>query len=319
MKAFIIKENDSNQRLDKFLQKAVPLLPQNLMYKYIRLKRIKVNGKKSDIKYKLLLGDKIELYINDEFFLSEKKSDFLNSICDINILYQDENIMIIDKPSGLVVHEDNENATDTLINRVLHYLYIHERYNPDNELSFRPSLVNRIDRNTSGIVMVAKNADSLRVLSAALKDRQVKKFYLCIVNGHLEKEQDILKHYLQKNANESMVKIFDKPNINTKTIVTKYKVLSKSDKNSLLEVELLTGRTHQIRAHMAYIHHPILGDGKYGKNSINKLYSIKHQLLYSYKLKFEFINTDHCLSYLQNKEFKVSDIWFKKDFLNGKF
>ncbi len=314
MKAFTIKQNDQNQRLDKFLQKAVPRMPSTLMYKYIRLKRIKVNGKKSDISYRLQLNDLVELYINDEFFEQSTNKDFLLAPANINVLYEDDNILLVDKKAGLVVHEDNENSVDTLINRVLHYLYDDKVYNPDNEASFIPALCNRIDRNTSGIVIVAKNAEALRVLNEKIKAREVKKLYLCIVCGLLEKKHDTLTHYHLKNERDNTVKVFDKPNQDTKTMITSYKVLDYSDKNTLVEVELKTGRTHQIRAHMAYIGHPILGDGKYGVNKINMQYGQKHQLLYSYKLRFEFTDSDNILSYLNNKEFEVKNVWFKNEF-----
>jgi len=314
MKSFTIKDNDQNQRLDKFLQKAVPRLPQALMYKYIRLKRIKVNKKKSDISYRLCSGDIVELYINDEFFEQSSEKDFLLVPTSINIVYEDENILLVDKKAGLVVHEDNENTVDTLINRVLHYLYNKGAYNPEEELSFTPALCNRIDRNTSGIVIVAKNAEALRVLNEKIKAREVEKFYLCVVSGHLKNREDTLTHYHMKNGNDNTVKVFNKPNKDTKTMITKYKVLETTNANSLLEAELKTGRTHQIRAHLAYIGNAIIGDGKYGDNKINILYKQKHQLLYSYKLRFAFEDCDNVLGYLNNKTFEVSDIWFKKDF-----
>ncbi|WMJ23404.1 RluA family pseudouridine synthase [Paludicola sp. MB14-C6] len=314
MKSFTIKENDKNQRLDKFLQKAVPRLPKTLMYKYIRLKRIKVNGKKSDISYKLCLGDQLELYINDEFFEESSNKDFLLVPSNINVLYEDNNILLVDKKAGLVVHEDNENTIDTLINRALHYLYDKKEYNPDVEASFVPALCNRLDRNTSGIVIIAKNAESLRVLNEKIKERKITKLYLCVVSGHLEKKQDTLTHYHFKNQADNTVKVFDKPNKNTKTMITAYKVLEYSKENTLVEVDLKTGRTHQIRAHMAYIGHPLIGDGKYGSNKTNMKYGQKQQLLYSYKLKFESDINETVLSYLDGKEFEVKQIWFRDEF-----
>lgn len=314
MKSFIIKQNDENQRLDKFLQKAIPLLPKMLMYKYIRLKRIKVNGKKSDISYRLNSGDLIELYVNDEFFENQQAYDFLSVSSDINIVYEDDNIILVDKKAGIVVHEDNENSTDTLINRVLHYLYNKKLYDPQNELSFTPALCNRIDRNTSGIVMVAKNAEALRVLNEKIKAREIKKYYLCVVSGVVNKKSDTLKHYHLKNERDNTVRVFERANKDTKTMITSYNTLAVTNNNSLLEVELHTGRTHQIRAHMAYIGHPIIGDGKYGTNKVNLLYRQKYQLLYSYKLKFDFNENEHILSYLNGKEFEVKDVWFREKF-----
>ncbi|MEG0691998.1 MAG: RNA pseudouridine synthase, partial [Oscillospiraceae bacterium] len=201
-----------------------------------------------------------------------------------------------------------------LINRCLHYLYDKGEYFPDNELSFAPSLCNRIDRNTSGIVIVAKNAEALRIMNEKIKNREVKKYYLCVVSGIVNPPKATLTHFLQRNENDSTVRIYDKPSSDTKTIVTSYQVLKTSRKNSLLEVELKTGRTHQIRAHMAYIHHPIIGDGKYGLNRVNKEYNEKHQLLCSYKLRFEFDDCYHQLGYLDSQEFEVNDVWFAKEF-----
>lgn len=311
MRAFTIKENDTNQRLDKFLSKAVPLLPQTLLYKYIRLKRIKINGKKSEISYRLQRNDLVELYINDEFFETTKNRAFLAVPATISVIYEDENILLVDKKSGLVVHEDNENTVDTLINRVLHYLYDKGEYRPENELSFIPALCNRIDRNTSGIVIVAKNAQALRVLNEKIKAREVRKFYLCMVCGQVKNKQTTLTHYQIKRDDENMVSVFDTMTKDTKTMITHYKVIDYIGENTLLEVELKTGRTHQIRAQMAHIGHPLLGDGKYGSNKINTKYGLKYQLLYSYKVKFEFTDNDNILSYLNGKTFEVSSVWFR--------
>lgn len=315
MRTFIVTKNDSDQRLDKFLSKAVPLLPQSLLYKYLRLKRIKLNGKKSEISTRLCVNDKIELYINDEFFDSSPQKQFLLAPAKLDIVFEDENILLLNKKSGLCVHEDNEHTIDTLINRCLHYLFDNGEYSPDNELSFTPALCNRIDRNTSGIVIVAKNAEALRILNEKIKNREIKKYYLCVVSGIPRQSHAKLTHYLQRNPNESIVKVFEKPNSQTKTIVTEYKVIKSTETNSLLEVLLHTGRTHQIRAHMAYIGHPIIGDGKYGKNSINQKYGQKQQLLCSFKLIFNFDESErtHLLSYLDGKEYSIKHIWFAEE------
>ena len=176
MREFIIKQNDSDQRLDKFLSKAVKKLPKNLLYKYIRLKRIKVNGKRCEISTRLNVGDKVQLYINDEFFDDvSKKPDFMFAKADIDIVYEDENIMLVNKKCGVVVHDDNDGGYDTLINRIHRYLYEKGEYNPEEELSFVPALCNRIDRNTTGIVICAKSAEALRILNQKIKDRELHK------------------------------------------------------------------------------------------------------------------------------------------------
>ena len=194
MREFIIKDNDAGQRLDKFLQKAARLLPQSLMYKYLRLKRIKVNGRRSEISYRLQPGDKVSLYIGDEFFDSERPA-FYRASPQIRVVYEDENILLCDKPQGLIVHEDEGESVDTLINRVQRYLYDKGEYRPDEEASFAPALCNRIDRNTGGIVIVAKNAPSLRLLNDCIKNRQLHKFYLCLVKGCPSPRTATLTHY----------------------------------------------------------------------------------------------------------------------------
>lgn len=311
MKEYIINLNDSGQRVDKFLQKAVKRLPQNLMYKYLRTKRIKLNGKKCDISTKLQLGDKMELYINDEFFDNNIENEFIAAPSNFNIVYEDENILLIDKKSGLVVHEDDENTVDTLINRVKHYLFDKGEYKPEEESSFVPSLCNRLDRNTGGIVIAAKNAESLRILNQKIKDRELEKRYLCVTTSYPPKNSDTVTAYLEKDSTKNQVYVSDKKTPANKTIITKYTVLQKKNNFALLDVDLITGRTHQIRAHLAYLGCPILGDGKYGSNKINKDYSVKTQALYSYKLTFQFTTDSGILSYLNNKSFEVKDIWFK--------
>jgi 23S rRNA pseudouridine955/2504/2580 synthase len=319
VKEFYINKNDSGQRLDKYISKSVPLLPQSLMYKYIRSKRIKVNNKRSEISYRLKENDLVSMYINDEFFEQVKpKYDFLNAGKSLNIVYEDENIILIDKPTGLLSHPDEGNYTDTAITRVKRYLYEKGDYIPDEENSFAPALVNRIDRNTSGIIIGAKNAESLRILNEKLKNREMHKLYLCVVIGKLKKESGLIEGYLEKNEKQNKVYVTEKGNDKTKHISTKYKVLGYKDGLSLLEVELLTGRTHQIRAHFSYLGHPLLGDGKYGTNAQNKNFgNYKKQFLYSYKLKFDFQSDAGILNYLNQKEFEVEDVWFKKAFYDG--
>ncbi len=319
MKSLIIGKNDAGQRLDKFLSKAVPRLPQSLMYKYIRTKRIKINRKRAEISTRLNAGDTVDLYINDEFFEAvPPKYDFLHAPNQLSIVYEDENLLLLDKKAGLLAHPDEHEYIDTLITRVKRYLYEKGEYCPENENSFVPALVNRIDRNTGGIVLAAKNAQTLRILNQKMKDRELEKYYLCIICGIMKKKEATLKAYLEKNEDKNKVYIHAHQQNGDRTIITHYKVLAEKNNLSLLEIHLLTGRTHQIRAHMAFIGHPLLGDGKYGKNTVNKAAGLKKQMLYSYKLKFAFKTDAGILNYLNGKTFEVDKVWFADEFFENK-
>ena len=316
MRTLEIKKNDANQRLDKFLQKRFKTLPKSLMYKYIRKKCIKVNGKKCDIQTMLKEGDVLTFYIKDEFFeASEQKSyEFMKAPKTFDIVYEDENLILIDKKPGIIVHPDKNYHFDSLVARVQHYLYDKGEYNPDEEKAFAPALANRIDRNTGGIVIAAKNADSLRILNAKMKTKDVKKYYPCLLYVKPKNDGGTLHGYMTKNESKNKVTVFKNEVEGSKEIKTKYEILDFNGKFSLAEVELLTGRTHQIRAHMASIGHPLVGDTKYGKGK-KAPDSIKYQALYSYKLKFNFETDAGILDYHNGKEFKVNDEKKKK---NGK-
>lgn len=316
MRKYVINANDAGQRVDKFITKAAPKLPQSVMYKGIRTKNIKLNRKRCDISTRLSEGDILELYISDEFFGEEETEyEFLKAPSDINIVYEDENILLIDKPNGLVVHEDESGTDDTLVNRMQHYLYKKGEYDPANEHSFVPSLCNRLDRNTGGIVIAAKTAEALRILNQKIKDRELEKKYLCITVGIPQKKSDTMTHYLFKDSKTNTVTVSDRKTAQNKTIITHYEVLKHDKELALCEIELHTGRTHQIRAHMAYIGCPLLGDGKYGDNRINRSKGIKTQALYSYKLKFVFKTDAGVLSYLDGREFTAKDVWFRDMFV----
>ena len=225
--------------------------------------------------------------------------------------------MLLDKKPGVSVHEDEKGATNTLITHILAYLYQKGEYNPNEENSFAPALCNRIDRNTGGIVIAAKNAESLRIMNEKIKLREIDKFYLAAIHGVPKKKEDTLKGFLKKDEKTKSVTIYDKnPPRDAKTIITKYRVLKTKFDSSLVEVELLTGRTHQIRAHFSHIGHPLIGDGKYGINKEDRARGYKYQALYSYKLKFSFKGEENALSYLNGKEFRVPDesIYFLADF-----
>jgi len=311
MKSVIISKNDAGQRLDKFISKLCPTLPPSLMYRYIRTKHIKLNRKKPEINTRLKEGDIVDLYINDEFFKEIKpKYDFLNASTKLEIVYEDENILLADKKQGLLVHPDENEYNDTLIGRIQHYLYEKGEYNPEAEHSFKPALANRIDRNTGGIVIAAKNAETLRILCDKIKSREIDKQYLTVVHGKPEKNEDILEGYLEKNESKNKVYLSRQKKEGMVSIRTRYRLLDYKNGLSLLEVDLLTGRTHQIRAHLASIGHPLLGDGKYGKLAEDKKMGFNKQALYSYKLTFNFKDDAGILNYLNHKTFTVKEVWF---------
>ena len=316
MRIIKINRNDAGQRLDKFLTKAVKGLPTSMMYKLIRTKKIKVNRKRTEQKYVLAEGDEIQLFIREEFFDSpEKDNGALERITPkLNILYEDENIMLLNKRPGVLVHEDTAAGENTLIMHVKAYLCQKGEYLPAEEQSFAPALCNRIDRNTGGIVIAAKNAEALRVMNEKIRDNQVMKTYLCLVHGVPKKREAVLHGYLRKNSADNMVEIRDRYFDGSKEIITGYRVLDVREHGavSLVEVDLITGRTHQIRAHMAHIGHPLVGDGKYGVNREEKRKGYKYQALYAYKLGFSVTEKENALSYLEGKSFSLDlgEIWF---------
>ena len=314
MREFTVKKNDAGQRLDKFLTKAVKGLPTSMMYKLIRTKKIKVNRKRAEQKYILCEGDTVQLFIREEFFDSpEKDTGALSRITPkLSVLYEDENIILLNKRPGVLVHEDTEGAENTLIMHLQAYLYRKGEYDPEDEQSFAPALCNRIDRNTGGIVIGAKNAEALRVMNEKIRNGEINKIYLCLVCGVPKKRSDKLYAFLRKDSKNNTVEVRDTKFPGAKEIITGYRVLEDRGDTALLEVELFTGRTHQIRAQMAAIGHPLLGDGKYGVNREDRKKGYKYQALYAYKLTFPKTKEETILSYLEGRTFALdkSEIWF---------
>ncbi len=322
MRILTVKKNDAGQRLDKFLTKAVKGLPPSLMYKFIRTKKIKVNRARCEQNQILCEGDEILLFIKDEFFeAASKDKGALRAIQPkLDIVYEDEHILLLNKRPGVLVHDDAEGGENTLILHVQAYLCGTGAYNPDDEQSFAPALCNRIDRNTGGMVIAAKDAEALRVMNELIREDELSKFYLCLVHGHMERERATLHGYLRKDSARNMVEVRDKAFAGAKEIITKYRVLGERREGgetvSLLEVELVTGRTHQIRAHLAHIGHPLVGDGKYGINRDDRHAGYKFQALYAYRLRFDLDRDAGVLNDLRGREFVIppSDIWFARGF-----
>ncbi len=315
MKEFTIGNNDAGQRLDRFLAKAVPLLPASLAQKYIRIKRIKRNGGRVERDARLCEGDVLQLYINDEFFDKPREDNAFLTVATpkLNIVYEDDQILLVDKRPGLAVHpHDGAEYGRTLIDHIQAYLYQKKEWSPRGENAFTPALCNRIDRNTGGIVIAAKTAEALRVMNQKIKDRELDKRYLAIVEGTPKPSKGSLKGYLFKDAKKNRVFVSDTPKPGAKTCQTNYVTLASGKGLSLVECELITGRTHQIRAQFAHAGHPLLGDGKYGK--LDKRFDRNYQALYSYKLTFTFTTDAGSLSHLNGKSFQVQEVDFVKEY-----
>ena len=296
MREFVIKENDANQRLDKFVQKVCPTMPKSLLYKYVRNKKIKINRSRCEFNQRLSVNDTIQMYISEEFFESQSNFDFLNSKKLTQIVYEDDNILVVHKPAGLLMHSDISQDPDTLQDRILRYLYESKQYDPQSEHSFVPSAVNRLDRNTEALVIACKNAASVRFISEKIRLHEIEKHYLCIVSGKCKKEEHLI-HYYKKNEGKNQAYIYDEPHKDTVKVELIYQTLQQSDSYALCDVNLITGKSHQIRAQMSHIGHPLIGDKKYQGALIRS----KGQALCAYKLIFNFKECPQEFYYLKEK------------------
>ena len=321
MKELTVSKNDAGQRLDRFVGKAVPLLPDSLLQKYIRLKRIKLNGKGAKRDEKVKQGDILQLYINDEFFETPTEENAYLKVGSpkLTVVYEDENILLADKKPGVLCHSAGEWTYDTLIANIQAYLFQKGEWNPRTENSFAPALCNRIDRNTGGIVIAAKNAEALRIMNEKIRDREIDKYYLCAVIGKPNPKDGVLKDWIFKDATKNQVYVRKQSCPGAKEAVTEYRTLKTKDGISLVECRLLTGRTHQIRAQMAAKGTPLLGDGKYGTERKNKEFDEKGQALYSYRLKFAFSSSAGILDNLRGQSFSVENVDFAKKYFDFSF
>ena len=316
MRTMKIGRNDAGQRLDKFLAKAVRGLPASLMYKFIRTKKIKVNRARAEQSQLLREGDEIQLFIKDEFFgvPSEDKSALGAIRPKLDILYEDEHILLLNKRPGVLVHDDAAGGENTLILHVQAYLYGKGEYDPADEQSFAPALCNRIDRNTGGIVIAAKNAETLRIINEKIRDREMDKRYLCVTVGAPQPPKGRVEVFLVKDEKKKEVSVRTKPVPGGKTAITTYETLERRGELALVEVGLETGRTHQIRATFAHMGCPLLGDGKYGRGDVNRRYGETRQALYSYKLTFDFPTDAGILNYLRGRSFQVERVPFREKY-----
>ncbi|MBR4720315.1 MAG: RluA family pseudouridine synthase [Clostridia bacterium] len=312
MREITVNKNDGDKRLDKFLLRLMPDLSKNLLYKSLRKNCVKVNGKHiKDGAFKISEGDILTLYFEDSLF--EKPSyhaDFMKISPKLNIVYEDENLLLVNKPQGVLVHEDDRQNPENLLSHIKSYLYKKGEYLPEKENTFAPALANRIDRGTGGIVIAAKNAEALRILNEKIKNREIKKYYLCLAEGIFEEKSGEISGYVLRDEKNRKTAFFDAPLTNAKKTETTYRVLEEFPGYSLLEVELKTGRTHQIRASLSHIGHPLLGDRKYASADAVRRFGYSYPALFAYKLKFEFKEDAGILEYLNGKVFEIKDVKF---------
>ncbi|HEX2946217.1 MAG TPA: RluA family pseudouridine synthase [Clostridia bacterium] len=332
MQSVEIPRKFENMKVENVLQSLYPRLSYNTLQKAFRKKDIKVNGIRVGRDHIVMPGDRLEVYIVDDLLyglsngpgadisgrisqnagtsLSENAGPALSEdktpeAAGFGIVYEDMNILIVNKAQGIAVHPDKDQPHGTLIDLVRAYL--RQKAEASGSGSFQPSLCHRLDRNTGGLVIIAKDQESHDIILEKIEAREIKKYYQCLVKGKMERNEAKLRAYLWKDAGKSRVFINDRKTPGAAEIITGYKVLGYNSARdvSKLEVELVTGRTHQIRAHLAYIGHPIIGDGKYGKNEINRAFGLKQQALWACRIKFDFAGNAGKLDYLKGKDFLV--------------
>jgi len=307
MREMTITKNDAGQRLDRFLQKAIPALPGTLAQKYIRLKRIKVDGKRTERSYRLCEGDTIQLYISDEFFETAADTALYRTIKQpiLSVCYEDEHILIVNKPPGILCHSSTDPQEVTLVDQVKAYLYQSGAWNPAAEQSFVPALSNRLDRNTGGLVIAAKTAVAQRILNEKIRTGEIDKYYLLAVHGRPIPASGRIEGHLVKDRAQNIVHTAEAYETDAKSAILEYQTLETRDNISLIECKLITGRSHQIRVQMASLGTPLLGDRKYGGRDTEP-----YQALWAYKLRFAFTTDASDLAYLNGQEFHSEDAPF---------
>ncbi len=314
MKEFVINKAQAGKRLDKWLMREAPALSVGLMQKYFRQKDVKINGKHAPKDAILQEGDVVRAYIPDEYFIRPRRVDpFLQHYRHhLSIVYEDANIMLVDKQPGMMVHPDDQEKVHTLVTHVKAYLYQKGEYDSRDPEAFAPVPCNRIDRFTGGVVLIAKTEAAMRILNRKIRDREIEKDYLCIVGGRMNPPEGLLEGYIVKG--ERRVTVSDRPVTGGQIAQTKYRTLETRNGLSLVECDLLTGRTHQIRAQFAHAGHPLLGDGQYGDRKMNERFGREYQALYAYKLVFTFRTDAGELEYLKDKAFWVKNVPFAEEY-----
>lgn len=296
-----IGANEAGQRLDKFLRKLLKDVPLSAIFKALRKGDVRVNGKKQKEKYTLEVNDVVEIkYITSD--TKENKKEFLKvDAKSLMVTFEDENMLIVEKWPGVLVHPDSNGKEATLTDYVLSYLNEKGDYLPEKEVTFTPASCNRLDRNTSGVVIFGKNFESLRMLNEAIRNDEIEKYYTTLVTGRIK--DGLYKGYILKNEENNISRVFDNKVNDSKEISMEVKTLQSNGAFSLLEIRLITGRSHQIRAHLAHLGHPIIGDTKYGDSKMNSFFfnkfGLNYQFLYAYKLTFRDLQGK--LEYLKNK------------------
>jgi len=303
MQRIIVDSSDNQRRIDRFLTDRFPWVPVSTFFKAFRKRNIRVNGKRVRSDYCLHAGDAVEIFIPDRYLDAEHRDERQLSI---PILYEDEHIMVVAKPQGIPVHQD-DNQEGMVLDEYLQAMVAERQDGVALEPGF-PALCHRLDRNTGGLVILAKDPKTLEVMQDKFRNHEIRKYYLACTHGIPREKEAELTAYLKKDAERSHVKIYDNPVRGSSRVVTRYRIVKAAYPYALLEVELVTGKTHQIRAHLAWMGCPILGDGKYGVNAVNRSLGLKMQALFAYKLKFAFKKKASHLDYLDGREILLPEI-----------
>ncbi len=313
MKEFIIAAADDGRKLDRWLAREMPIVGMGQRQKFFRQKKYRLNGKHPSPDAHLATGDVLQIYLNDDLFEKpERKDPFLSKIRPrLHILYEDANLMIVDKQPGLSVHPDAHEKVNTLVTHIQAYLYQKDEYIPGN---FAPVLCNRIDRFTGGIVVAAKTEAAMHIINQKIRDREIRKIYLCIVFGEFRRSEGLLDNFIVKDEGCKKVRVSLRAEPGAQRAQTKYRVLAASGELHLVECELLTGRTHQIRAQMAHAGHPLLGDSQYGDVRRNRKYGREFQALYACRLIFDFKTDAGLLNPLKGLDVSVPNVRFVNEY-----